>query len=130
MPHVPDRGFTLVEILVSVAILSVSAVLILQACARGAQALAVARTRLRAYAFMSQKLGELELAPPGQPVKEAEGSFRIGEEAFAWRLGSGRVPEDVALEVVTLTVEWRRGRTPYSAETSLVRRLPLAITEP
>jgi hypothetical protein len=114
----------LIEILISVAILASASVLILQAFARGAYALAAADRRFQAYSFTTSKMADVELALQQGLLPTPEGEFRKGREMFRWRVETAPSDEDPRFERVTLIVEWSQGRQPYASEVTLLRRLP------
>ena len=118
------RGLTLIEILVSVAILAGSLALILQALARGSYALAVADNRFTSYAFLVAKLADVDTMIARGHTMTTEGQFRSGRQPFHWRLDTVPSPEDPLLEQVTLRVMWRQGERDYHSDVSLLRRLP------
>ena len=119
---IAKHGFTLIEVLVSIAILASAVVLILQAFVRGAYVMALAKNRLRAYTFASAKMADVELALQHGREPDPDGRFSAGREQFRWRLD--RAPaDDPQLERVTLTVSWRQGRRAYESHTATLRRL-------
>ena len=118
------RGLTLIEVLISVAILAGALALILQGLVRGAYALEVARNRLRAYAFSTAKMAEVELPHEPSADENAEGAVRMGRTMFGWRLSALPVADNDHLELVTLTVNWQQGQHPYAMQTSMIRRIP------
>ena len=128
-PHAPAHGFTLIEILVSVAILASAIVLIMQAFARGAYALNLSSNRLRAYAFAASKMADLELSVRQGVEPKPDGQFRIGQDRFQWQVSATPIPDEPALKLVTLTVEWAQGKRSYTSQTSLVTRAPAAQPE-
>lgn len=120
-------GFTLVEILVSVAILSVGSVAVLQALGRSAAALAVAESRSQAHLFSMAKMAEVELAVrSGKRIEEATaGSFREGPRQFSWSLTAHPPPEeDPQMQSVSLIVHWDLGRRRYEYAVETAFRLP------
>ena len=118
------RGFTLIEILVSVAILASAMVFILQALARSAYTLSVASDRLNAYVVSAQKMADLELALWQRQVPDPKGHVRLGRQEFDWHVDSSPMSvDDPQLEVVTLTVSWYRDRKPYASQVNLLRRV-------
>ena len=118
------RGLTLVEILISVAILASASVFVLQALTRGAYAVALRRNKLRAYAFASAKMADLELsAAQGTPPRKA-GEFSFGRDRFQWRVDASVDPATPQCELVTLTVGWQQGRHPHESQISALLRLP------
>lgn len=123
-PRAPCRGLTLIEVMVSVAILASASVLILQALARGAHTLALAKNRLRAYTFASAKLPDVELSlAQGNPPTTA-GEFRAGHDQFEWRVDTLADPDTPELQQITLTVAWRQGPTPYETRVGTLRYIP------
>ncbi len=118
----PD-GFTLVEVLISVAILALSTVVILQALARGAHATRRAQTRLSAYAFVAQKLAELELTWKQGATPATDGVFQSGQTRFTWQLGHTVLPDHARLECVILNVLSTQGRDQETAPMTLLRRV-------
>ena len=118
------RGFTLVELLVSVAILAATSVLIAQALIRGAYMITTAVNRLQAYEFASAKMADLELVLSRDGVPETEGQFRVGRDRFSWRVARNPSEDEPALELITLTVSWRQGPHDYETHLSHLRRVP------
>jgi prepilin-type N-terminal cleavage/methylation domain-containing protein len=118
------KGLTLVEVLISVAILSVGAVLILQALARGAYALTLAKSRATAYAFAAAKLEDLELAASQGVTAAASGEFGPARERFAWRIDTAPLEDTLALQQLTLTVSWRQGRHEHASSVTTIQRAP------
>ncbi len=121
-------GLTLIEILISVAILSAAVTLILQGLVRGAYVLSVTEHRLKAYVFAMSKLADLEteLRQGTQPLSQ-DGEFREGPLRFEWRVDCAPVLEEPMLELVTLTVSWRQGRQTYAMPVSLIHRLAAPV---
>jgi hypothetical protein len=117
-------GLTLIEILVSVAILAASVVLIMQALLRGTYVLTLAEQRFHAYAFSVGKLADVETALHTGQSLTPNGRFRIGKDQFTWQLEAATLPEDSQLELMTLTVEWGAGRQERSTQVGLLRRVP------
>lgn len=114
----PD-GLTLVEVLVSVAILASSTVVILQALARGAYALTAATHRLRAYTFAAQKLADLEVSATAKLPDRLSGDFTSGKDRYHWRIDAKPAEDEPRLTVLMLTVEWRQGLRQQEAQVSL-----------
>jgi len=119
-----DVGLTLVEILVSVAILAAAVVLIMQALLRGAYALTLAEQRFHAYAFSVGKLADVETALDTGQSLTPHGRFRMGKDQFTWQLEAVPLPEGPQLELVTLSVGWGTGRQERSTHVGLLRHVP------
>ena len=116
-----SEGFTLVEVLTSVLILSISSVVILQALARASSAITLSECRRNAVLFSAGKMAETELALRlGLDLEEANGgSFRVGDQPFAWNSTCVKA-EGPGPRVLSLTVLWKRGRDPYSQQVQAV----------
>ena len=119
------RGFTLTEVLVSVAILSVGAVAVMQALGSSAAAMAVAEARTQAHQFAMTKMAEVELAARlGQKLEDDSGGFFQGTRQFRWSL-SASLPEGAStMRPVALTVEWDQGGKPYTYSVQTAFRVP------
>ena len=125
LPTGSNRGLTLIEILVSVAILASAVVLIMQALLRGAYVLTLAEQRFHAYAFSVGKLADVEMALHTGQALTPNGRFRIAHDQFTWQLEAAPLPEDPQLELMTLTVGWGTGRQERSTHVGLLRRIPV-----
>jgi general secretion pathway protein I len=90
-----QRGFTLLEVLVALAILSVAVVVMLQLFAQGLRLLKVAGDYQRAVLLADQKAREVEL------VREGAESGQEGE--FQWERRATVVPVSADLTVFGLT---------------------------
>lgn len=117
-----NGALTLIELLLSVAILASAVTLILQALVQGASASALTRSRLSAYAFSSAKLADLELSFDHGVVPRPAGTFHANDRQFQWRVDTSPLPDDPQLELVTLTVSWPQGAHRYASRVSTVRR--------
>ena len=123
-PRSRRGGFTLVEVLISIAILAVGAVLIMQALVRGAYALTVASNRSTVYSFAAAKLTDLELSTRQGVAQKSSGRFGSGAGQFEWQVDASPLDDEPQLSLVTLTVAWRQGRHRYESHFSTVQRLP------
>lgn len=114
-----EPGFTLIEVLVSLAILSIGIVLVLQALSSATVALGEAHDTLWDSMLIEQKVGEAMLeAARGQGVAESRGAFEGVPGAFFYEVKSGKkafLPRDGAipkengmLDELTFEV-WREG---------------------
>lgn len=109
-------GMTLVEVLISVALLAGGAVLIIQAFAHTWEAAGVEDSRSAAYLFALSKLSDLELAhQQNHDLRDkVSGNFRSGKEIFKWEthIEPAFTPppesKEIAPDRVTLLVQWPR----------------------
>ena len=122
------HGFTLIEVLVSLAILGLGAVTVLQALARIAHAQALTAYQANAYLFAVSKMGDVEVAfREGKDIHDQDtGSFHVGPRNFQWELVATPVVEAPGVRAVSLTVRWRAGQQAYARrfETQLREPLP------
>ena len=125
-PHAPKVGLTLIELLISVAILASAAVIIMQALAHSAYVLALANNRLRAYTFCTSKMADLETHLRDASPLDTHGEFQIGQDQFQWHVDTSPVSDDPHFELVTLTVGWEQGRAAYESQVSALRHIAQA----
>lgn len=118
-------GFTLVEVLTSVLILSFGSVMILQAMAQTSSAITLSECRRGAVLFSAGKMAETELVlRRALDLEETDGgNFRIGDQPFAWTLTCGKAKGPGPREL-SLTVAWERGRNSYSQQVQTVLMRP------
>ena len=122
-PQSSVRAFTIVEVLLSIAILSVGAVLVMQALARGAYAVTVADARTTVYTFASAKLADLDVAFTQGSMPRTGGKFTSDGTPFQWQLDTSPVSGEPELEMATLTVQWSQAGTTRHESFSTVRRV-------
>ena len=119
-----QTGLTLIEVLLSLVILGIGEVVILQALARGAHAMAAAERQSAAYAFAAAKLADLELGVQQGGELKTSGAFGTGSSRFDWHLDTVPQSDDPRLALMTLTVDWRQGPHRYASSFSTIRRAP------
>lgn len=110
------RGLTLVEVLISVALLAGGAVLVIQAFAHTWEAAGMEDERSTAYLFALSKLSDLELAhQQGHDLRDRlSGNFRSGKETFKWETSiepafpPPAASKEVPPDRLTLLVQWPR----------------------
>ncbi len=119
-------GLTLIEVLVSLVILSVGAVTILQAMVRISHAQTLAVYQSKAYLFALSKLGDVEVAfREGKDVEERDtGTIRMGEHAFQWELVAIPLVEEPLVRAVSLAVRWRAGARTFQRRFETQLRVP------
>ena len=102
------KGFALVEVLMSVAILSVGAVFILQALANVSYAVTVAERQAQCHLFILSKAAELELAfREGRSLEErTQGTFRIQNQRFDWELHISPVDGPLQVQSMLFSIRW------------------------
>jgi len=118
---------TLVELLMSVVILSVGAVFIMQALVKISSAHLMAEDQVQASLLAMSKMAEVELAVrQGGFAEDPEqgGSARVGMQAFTWSATAAPLAEDPTRARVCLTVSWRRGETTGERQLETILKLP------
>ncbi len=121
-------GLTLIEVLVSVVILSTGSVLILQALAKVAEAQARLDDQANLYLFAISKMAEAELAVEtgALPRDQESGSFRVESQTFDWALSVSPAVDDPQVYTIGLDVEVRNPSRPLSQRVETVLRVPPA----
>ena len=106
-----EAGFTLLEIMVAVAIIAISFVSLLGSQSQSISIAAISRFEITASMLARQKLAEIQLAD-FEELTAAEGDFKDGFEDFHWQVEVSELTEDETgitgtadmLKVVDLTV--------------------------
>lgn len=121
------RGLTLVELLMSVVILSVGAVFIMQALVKISSAHVIAENQAQASLLAMSKMAEVELAVQAGAFSEDPeqgGSVRVGAQAFTWSATAAPLADDPTRTRIYLTVSWRRGESAGERQLETILRLP------
>lgn len=125
-PRGAGHAFTLIEVLVSVVILSVGIVMVLRAFNTSAAALGAAHDTLWNSLLIRQKSGEMALERArGGEIEEGSGVFTAVPGNFAWQTRTRQVSSGTAgelLEEISIEV-WREGSRRQSMTTYLRTRL-------
>lgn len=106
------RGFSLIEVLVSLVILTASLIGILQGLVLAARAVAANTDRQQALALLAAQAStvRLGLLTDGALPAAAAGSFAPPHDAFRWELVAHAEAAHGAAHHVELAVAWRRGQ--------------------
>ena len=102
----PERGFTLLEVLVSLAILSATLIMAYQVTSGAIAAGERSDAWTKAILLGETKLREVTETFP--EVQETEGEFPEPDEGYAWKLSVKQALHSDAREVY-LTVSWETG---------------------
>lgn len=84
-PAADARGFTLLEVLVALALLALVMAALVQAVAAQAGQLREARLRTEAQWVASNVLAQARLAPAALPAGPREGRMEMGQRQWTWR---------------------------------------------
>ena len=126
--HDAHRGLTLIEVLVSIVLVSVGAIGITHALVRASYAMNVVEQSSAVQLFTVSKMANLELAvESGDTLADHEdGSFRLGQQQFEWHVDSPPPPEGESMQAVSLNVTWQDGRHEHDRRVQAFIRLPEA----
>lgn len=106
------RGFTLIEVVVAVVVLSTAMVAGLTAHATELRSLAIARNVNTAVELAEDQMASIELLAPGRlpsiPDSLASGTFGRPFDEMRWETEARSVP-GTELAEVTVTVSWSTG---------------------
>jgi len=127
--HAPTgiAALTLIEVLISIVILSMGSVVIMEAFGRMARALAVADHETDAYLFAFSKMAEVEMScREGVPPEDDEesGSFQVGGQGYQWTLRTVTLSDEPPVKSIALEVAWRRGAEEHARRLETVLRIP------
>ena len=108
-----NRGFTLIEIMISIAILSVGLIFVLQGLTQCLNILGISRDNLEASLLAEEKMTEVEIAAKqdkGTFSKDASGEAQSGNIEFKWQIQLTPDGEYEDLNEALDTVYWTEGR--------------------
>ncbi|MDD5408587.1 MAG: prepilin-type N-terminal cleavage/methylation domain-containing protein [Candidatus Omnitrophica bacterium] len=122
-----NKGFTLIEIMISIAILSLGLILILQGLTQCLNILRISQNNLETSLLAEEKMAEMEIAVKQDKEmfsKDTSGESQSGNIEFNWhiRLSPDMEYEDF-YEVLT-TVNWTEGRRKGSSIFSTYLMIP------
>ncbi|WP_241971595.1 type II secretion system minor pseudopilin GspI [Idiomarina fontislapidosi] len=123
-----NRGFTLIEVMVAIAIFAMAALAAVSAASGHLNSLSTIQQRTFAQYVAANRLTELNLATTW-PIKDNQrGSERQGGVEWQWRQ---QVVETVTPNVVAVTIEVTQGEQDYqwARLTQYIRRPNAAQTE-
>lgn len=108
-----NKGFTLIEIMVSVAILSLGLIVILQGFAGSLNILRVCRNNLEASLFAEEKMAELEINTKQSKnafIKDLSGATQSGNLGLQWQIVVSPDLEYKGLNKILATISWKEGK--------------------
>ncbi len=108
-----NKGFTLIEIMISIAILSLGLIFVLQGLTHCLSILNISRNNLEASLLAEDKMAEAEIAvkqDADEFSKDSGGELKSGNIDFNWQIRFSPDQEYEDLDEVLTTVHWREGR--------------------
>jgi prepilin-type N-terminal cleavage/methylation domain-containing protein len=108
-----SKGFTLIEIMISISILSVGLIFILQGLTQCISILSISRDNLEASLLAEEKMAEVEIAVKQDTAtfsKDTSGEARSGNIELKWQIRLTPDSEYEDLNEVLDTVYWKEGR--------------------
>ncbi len=117
-----ERGFTLIEALVSLLLVSLAVVVMVRASARTLWTQNSAERHVEAVALADSKLNEIVLFPADSLAWYAQvrsGQFSLGRRRYAWR-AIVRREDNKPLWQAAVSIEWGGGA--FDVETVFYRR--------
>jgi general secretion pathway protein I len=131
-----NRGFTLIEIVVAMAILGIGLIVIIELFSGGLRLGRVSKEYTQAVGFARMKLEEIALAEQLKEGKE-EGEFN---KDFRWQMGVKKVdllPVEKGLEFkppvefyqIKVNITWKSGSKERSTEIESYRTIPFQALE-
>ncbi|HYT05180.1 MAG TPA: type II secretion system protein [Gemmatimonadales bacterium] len=125
--HPSRGGFTLLEVVVALAIIGIAGVAALETFGAEVRTADTARQALQAAALAQERLGRLALLATPElarlPDSLARGTFPVPFDAYGWQATSGVVTGERDLYEVAVAVAWDRGT--YELRTRWYRPQPL-----
>lgn len=113
LPTGNKRGFTLVEIMISIAILSIGLILVLQGFSYALNILRISQDNLETSLLAQEKMAELEInskQSKGMFLKDISGDSQSDNIEFRWQIRLTPDTEYEDLYAVMTTVNWKEGR--------------------
>lgn len=107
-----NRGFTLIEIMISIAILSLGLILNLQGLTHCLSILRISQNNLETSLLAEEKMAEFEIAAKqetGSFFKQTSGESQSGNIEFKWQIRLTPDNEYEDLNEVLTTVYWKEG---------------------
>ena len=98
-----DRGFTLIEVVVAMAILSVAMIAIVQSATKATGDASYLTERTLAHWVAMNKLAEVQLQSSWPSVGESKGTYKMSHEDWRWRVVTSGT-EDEAVRRVDISV--------------------------
>jgi general secretion pathway protein I len=125
--RVPQRGFTLVEILVALAVLAIALSAAAAALGNAIDTTAALRERTLARWVAEDRLSEIELKNEWPALDTKEGDATMGGRKFHWIQETGVTPL-TKLRRVVVSVVLPGGKVPLTSLTGFVEQTAASVT--
>lgn len=127
----PPRGFTLIEVLIALAVLAIGLIAVLGTAGTSTRLAAELRDRTLAHYVAMNALTELRLSAAWTPGAKPSGETEMGGERWRWQAHISTTPDPDLLRV---DVDVRNAREPDTVVSSLIgfygRAIPFGLPPP
>ena len=127
-----SKGFTLIEIMISVAILSFSAILILQGFTHSLNILRISQNNLQATLFAEEKMAQIQIDAKNSKygfLTGLNGESQIDNIEFRWQVSITPDEEYKDLNKLLTTVSWKEGKRKGTVPVVAYLRIPIGTYE-
>ncbi|TRZ51341.1 MAG: prepilin-type N-terminal cleavage/methylation domain-containing protein [Dehalococcoidia bacterium] len=123
-----NKGFTLVEVIVSIGILSFGLILILQGFAQSLNTISISHSNLQASLLADEVMTQFLIDSYNTKVMSLDnlnGETEFDDAEYNWRINTQQDKDQAELNEVFSTVSWKSGRRKGKILVSTYLRIPL-----
>ena len=122
------RGFTLIEIIISIAILSIGLILILQGFTNSLNSLRISENNLEATLIAEDIMSQMQIIAKesqGGILRELNGKSELSGIEFVWDTKLTELTEYEDLIEALITISWKEGRRKGAVGVLTYLRIPV-----
>jgi prepilin-type N-terminal cleavage/methylation domain-containing protein len=127
-----SKGFTLIEIMISVAILSFGLILILQGFTHSLNILRISQNNLQATLLAEEEMSQLQIDAKNSKyglLTDLNGESQVDNIEFSWQTSITPDEEYEDLNKLLTTVSWKEGRRKGAVPVVTYLRTPIGSYE-